>query len=77
MENTASLVEPPCVSTDLRHTARFQWHPMAVIGLVIFGLIVLASIFAPLLTTYDPTSILPCVTGYKLPLPRIFWGLTP
>lgn len=55
MENTASLVEPPCVTTDLRHTARFQWHPMAVIGLVIFGLIVLASIFAPLLTTYDPT----------------------
>jgi peptide/nickel transport system permease protein len=54
MEETAALVEPPCVSTDLRHAPRFVWHPMAVTGLVIFGLIVLASIFAPLLTTYDP-----------------------
>jgi ABC-type dipeptide/oligopeptide/nickel transport system permease subunit len=55
MEDTAALVETPCVSTDLRHAPRFIWHPMAVIGLTIFAVIVLASILAPYITPYDPT----------------------
>jgi ABC-type dipeptide/oligopeptide/nickel transport system permease subunit len=55
MDQSASPVEIPCVSTDLRSKPRFRWHSMAVFGLITFGLIVLASIFAPLLTSYDPT----------------------
>jgi peptide/nickel transport system permease protein len=31
-----------------------NWHPTAVTGLTVFGLIALAAAFAPLLTPYDP-----------------------
>ncbi len=54
MNDTASLTDNPCVPTDLRRSPRIRWHSMAVFGLITFGLIVLASIFAPALTKYDP-----------------------
>jgi ABC-type dipeptide/oligopeptide/nickel transport system permease subunit len=55
MEEVAILEEIPCVPTDLRRQPRFRWHSMAIIGLTIFGIIILASILAPYLTQYDPT----------------------
>jgi ABC-type dipeptide/oligopeptide/nickel transport system permease subunit len=55
MSNTASVVDLPSYSGELRHKPRFRWHPMAVFGLITFGLIVLMSVFAPLLAKYDPT----------------------
>lgn len=54
MEETASLEEFPCTSTDLRRQPRFRWHSMAIFGLITFGVILLASILAPVLTKYDP-----------------------
>lgn len=39
---------------DLRIVPRFRWHSMAIIGLTIFGIIILVSILAPFLTKYDP-----------------------
>jgi peptide/nickel transport system permease protein len=55
MGNTASVVDLPSISGELRRKPRFRWHSMAVFGLVTFGIIVFMSIFAPLLTAYDPT----------------------
>jgi ABC-type dipeptide/oligopeptide/nickel transport system permease subunit len=54
MEDAATSIGIPCVSTDLRRKPRFRWHSMAVFGLITFGIVVLVSIFAPLLTSYDP-----------------------
>jgi peptide/nickel transport system permease protein len=54
MEQITTPDEIPCVSTDLRRKPRFRWHSMAVFGLITFGLILLATIFAPWLTRYDP-----------------------
>jgi len=54
MEAPAPLVQNPPVTTDLRHAAKFRWHSTALIGLIIFGIIVLASILAPVLSKYDP-----------------------
>ncbi|MEW6402414.1 MAG: ABC transporter permease [Chloroflexota bacterium] len=55
MSTIASTVDVPSSPTDLRISPRFRWHSMAVFGLVTFGIIVFLSIFAPLLTQYDPT----------------------
>jgi peptide/nickel transport system permease protein len=55
MGNTVSVVDLPSSSGELRRKSRFRWHPMAVFGLVTFGLIVFMSVFAPLLAKYDPT----------------------
>lgn len=54
MEAPGSLVQNPPETTDLRHAAKFRWHSTAVFGLVVFGIIVLASILAPVLSHYDP-----------------------
>ena len=39
----------------LRTTPRFRWHPTAVFGLVVFGIILGVTIFAAWLAPYDPT----------------------
>jgi len=54
MDVTAATIETPSEAQDLRHAPRFRWHPMALFGLITFGIIVLASIFAPLISHYDP-----------------------
>jgi peptide/nickel transport system permease protein len=55
MAEMTSTVEIPAAGTNLRRKPRFRWHPMAVFGLVTFGIIILATILAPLLAPYDPT----------------------
>jgi ABC-type dipeptide/oligopeptide/nickel transport system permease subunit len=55
MEEAATTVEVPCVPTDLRRKPMFRWHSMALFGLITFGVIILASILAPVITKYDPT----------------------
>ena len=55
MDNIASTVDLPAPPMEMRRKPRFRWHSMAVFGLVTFGIIVFMSIFAPLLTSYDPT----------------------
>lgn len=55
MENAATSLEIPCEQTNLRRKPRFRWHSTAVVGLVIFGIILLASILAPVISPYDPT----------------------
>jgi len=55
MGNTAPVVDLPSCSGEMRRKPRFRWHPMAIFGLVTFSLIVLMSVFAPLLAKYDPT----------------------
>jgi ABC-type dipeptide/oligopeptide/nickel transport system permease subunit len=55
MSNATSVVDLKISPVPMRHKPRFRWHPMAVFGLVTFGLVVFVSIFAPLITTYDPT----------------------
>lgn len=44
-------------TTGSRFVRKFVNNRLAVIGLVVFSLIMLASIFAPLLTPWDPTRI--------------------
>jgi ABC-type dipeptide/oligopeptide/nickel transport system permease subunit len=39
---------------SLRVVPKFRWHSMAIFGLVTFGIIIFITIFAPLLTSYDP-----------------------
>lgn len=55
MGNIALAVDELNAPNDLRRTPRFRWHPMAVFGLITFGIIIFMSIFAPLLAGYDPT----------------------
>jgi len=55
MDNIASTVDLPSPFMEMRRKPRFRWHSMAVFGLVTFGIIVFMSVFAPLLTKYDPT----------------------
>ncbi len=55
MDNMDITVKEFSCPEDLRCTPRFRWHPTAIYGLVIFGLVVIVSIFAPLLSPYDPT----------------------
>jgi peptide/nickel transport system permease protein len=50
----ALLLENSNVAPELRSSPRFRWHSMAVFGLSIFGVIILASILAPFLTKYKP-----------------------
>ncbi len=50
----ALFLENSNVAPELRCSPRFQWHSMAVFGLSIFGVIILASLFAPFLTKYEP-----------------------
>ncbi|MFH2039447.1 MAG: ABC transporter permease [Chloroflexota bacterium] len=45
-----SISGPEC----LRVTPRFRWHSMALFGLITFGIIIFISVFAPMLTRYDP-----------------------
>jgi peptide/nickel transport system permease protein len=56
MSATESTVSITTESTEAetKHSRRIQWHPSAVAGLLIFGLIILAGLAAPLLTQYDP-----------------------
>lgn len=54
MADTAISISLPDADTELRCKPRFRWHPMAVIGLIVFGVIILTSVFAPVLTKYDP-----------------------
>lgn len=55
MANIAPAIDLPSPPVEMRRKPRFRWHSMAVFGLVTFGIIVFMSIFAPLLTQYDPT----------------------
>ena len=48
------LTELISVPESLRVVPRFRWHSMAIFGLITFGIIIFISIFAPLLTSYDP-----------------------
>jgi peptide/nickel transport system permease protein len=50
----AGLLKP---ATGSRFVRKFLNNRLAVIGLVIFTIILLAAIFAPLLTPWDPTAI--------------------
>jgi peptide/nickel transport system permease protein len=43
------------VARHRRRSAR-RWHPLAIWGLLVIGLLVAASLAAPLLTPYDPTA---------------------
>jgi ABC-type dipeptide/oligopeptide/nickel transport system permease subunit len=54
MVEAVTTIENSNVIPDLRRSPRFRWHSMAIFGLVTFGLIVLFSVAAPLLTKYDP-----------------------
>lgn len=45
---------PALLTARLRKLRSIRWHPTAAVGLTVFSLIVLASIFAPLLTPYSP-----------------------
>jgi ABC-type dipeptide/oligopeptide/nickel transport system permease subunit len=42
---------------DLRTRPRLRWHPMAAFGIAAFAIIIFVSIFAPILTPYDPTNL--------------------
>lgn len=53
---------------DLRCVPRFRWHPMAIFGLITFGIIVFMSVFAPLLAPHDPVDQ---HLGNRLKLPTI------
>jgi ABC-type dipeptide/oligopeptide/nickel transport system permease subunit len=53
MEEAAGIMEIPC-QENLRQKPRFRWHSTAVIGLITFGIILLASILAPVIAPYDP-----------------------
>jgi peptide/nickel transport system permease protein len=55
MTDISYMTDTTPAPEDLRTTPRLRWHPMAAFGLVTFGIIVFVSIFAPLLTPYDPT----------------------
>ncbi len=55
MAEAVPSLEITTPGTDLRRKPRFRWHPMAVFGLVTFGVIILASILAPVLTPYAPS----------------------
>jgi len=55
MSSNAVAVEELGQTECLRVTPRFRWHPTAVFGLVVFGIIVGASLFASQLSAYDPT----------------------
>jgi ABC-type dipeptide/oligopeptide/nickel transport system permease subunit len=55
MNEVAFLEDITLAQSDLRVQPRFRWHSTAIIGLTIFGVIILASILAPYLTQYDPT----------------------
>lgn len=50
----AGLLKP---NTGSRFVRKFLNNRLAVVGLVVFTIILLASIFAPLLTPWDPTAI--------------------
>ncbi len=54
MEQASTAIEIPCETTDLRRQPRFRWHSMAVFGLVVFGIVVILSILAPVISKYDP-----------------------
>lgn len=54
MEQIAPVDTIPDLVNDVRKQPKLRWHSMAVFGLITFGLIVLISIFAPLLTRHDP-----------------------
>lgn len=53
---------------DLRCVPRFRWHPMAIFGLVTFGIIIFMSVFAPLLAPHDPIDQ---HLGNRLKLPTV------
>lgn len=55
MAEMVSTVEIPAAGENLRRKPRFRWHPMAVFGLVTFGIIVLVSVLAPVVAPYDPS----------------------
>jgi len=55
MSSMDITVEGLSAPGDLRRVPRFRWHPTAVYGLAIFGVVLFVSIFAPLLVPYDPT----------------------
>lgn len=44
-------------STGSRYLNKFKNNKLAVFGLIVFTIIILASVFAPLLTPYDPQKI--------------------
>jgi ABC-type dipeptide/oligopeptide/nickel transport system permease subunit len=55
MEEAVTPFELPKIETNLRRQPRFRWHSTAVVGLVIFAIVVITSILAPVIAPYDPT----------------------
>jgi ABC-type dipeptide/oligopeptide/nickel transport system permease subunit len=55
MSSNAITVEGLEQTECLRSTPRFRWHPTAVFGLAVFGIILGVTLFASRLAPYDPT----------------------
>jgi peptide/nickel transport system permease protein len=53
MAEAVTTLDVP-VQQNLRRKPRFRWHGMAIFGLTVFGVIILASLLAPYITNYDP-----------------------
>lgn len=53
-EGAVPTLEVPPEEANLRRKPRFRWHSTAVIGLVMFGIVLLASLLAPVIAPYDP-----------------------
>ncbi len=54
MTSSTAIIGLPNETTDLRHTPRFRWHSTAVFGIIVFGIILLATVLAPVIAPYNP-----------------------
>jgi peptide/nickel transport system permease protein len=57
MDNTALSLKTKPGSPSVEIFKRFRRHRLAMVGVVILSLIVLASVFAPVLSPYDPNRV--------------------